>query len=952
MDPPPPLPPEDVEETLASLLAWFRNQRQERGEGSGGGEGMEVAKRRGKSGPKPKRRKGRRLRTLNLEDKQWVKDFKDGKIERDQDNGVRDEVCELPATLSVPLLPYQKEWLAWAVKKEGSETKGGILLDEYGMGKKIQAIALVLYKLGMEQSNNEVHELPLQPGPSDALLEIKTTLIICLPIAMTQWKNEIKRCTSGESTKVFFYEKLDQGLRHQDLSSYDVITLYDIVYLNHIHNYETPSAGEDSNLEYPLYSVKWECIILNEDAIPYGSLTHLEMMCAVFDLKWECIILNEDAIPYGSLTHLEMMCAVFDLKWECIILNEDGKIERDQDNGVRDEVCELPATLSVPLLPYQKEWLAWAVKKEGSETKGGILLDEYGMGKKIQAIALVLYKLGMEQSNNEVHELPLQPGPSDALLEIKTTLIICLPIAMTQWKNEIKRCTSGESTKVFFYEKLDQGLRHQDLSSYDVITLYDIVYLNHIHNYETPSAGEDSNLEYPLYSVKWECIILNEADFLNGEFPCSRAVFALESSYRYAFYEFPHTVTTCAKIVIAFCLNIVTHLYRHFLGVKHMFMAGFFKPDGHIKYVVMPIKQRQRKAEDTKILFENRILPGLLLRHTKEGRAADLALPPRTLSVRRDALDDVEEDRYKSVYTETLEEFNGAMQCLLLSIILLLPCKGKRACYQAHRQVMGLQEILKILLKLCGTWRSTIFEAVNHPYLVELGAAKEHCEGCCKKVKIPVGCIRLSTEQQASCPSCEKSEKKDKDKKQKKKKEKEKISSPPDRAAPRSMRLKTKSILDYIKLDTFQTSTKIEALSGIACVRLVETLEMADRENAIKKFNQDPECRIILSELAPENVTLNLTVASHVSALVFLMDAWWNTADERQAMDTIYKIGQRKPIRILKFIMENTVDERIFKLQEKKKQELEWTIGRFRFKRMEQMSRDDDLKFVLTPEDM
>lgn len=79
-----------------------------------------------------------------------MKNFKDGKIERDQDNGVCDEVCELPATLSVPLLPYQKEWLAWAVKKEDSETKGGILLDEYGTGKKIQAIALVLYKLGME----------------------------------------------------------------------------------------------------------------------------------------------------------------------------------------------------------------------------------------------------------------------------------------------------------------------------------------------------------------------------------------------------------------------------------------------------------------------------------------------------------------------------------------------------------------------------------------------------------------------------------------------------------------------------------------------------------------------------------------------------------------------------------------------------------------------------------
>ncbi|GAB2263248.1 hypothetical protein Droror1_Dr00004245 [Drosera rotundifolia] len=115
---------------------------------------MEGSRRGGKSGPKPKRKreetenvelglgisdltgskKQQRKRALKpwekieKEDKQWVKDFKDGKIERDQDNGVRDEVRELPPTLSVPLLPYRKEWLAWAVKKEDSGTKGGILL--------------------------------------------------------------------------------------------------------------------------------------------------------------------------------------------------------------------------------------------------------------------------------------------------------------------------------------------------------------------------------------------------------------------------------------------------------------------------------------------------------------------------------------------------------------------------------------------------------------------------------------------------------------------------------------------------------------------------------------------------------------------------------------------------------------------------------------------------------
>lgn len=49
-----------------------------------------------------------------------------------------------------------------------------------------------------------------------------------------------------------------------------------------------------------------------------------------------------------------------------------------------------------------------------------------------------------------------------------------------------------------------------------------------------------------------------------------------------------------------------------------------------------------------------------------------------------------------------------------------------------------------------------------------------------------------------------------------------------------------------------------------------------------------------------------------------MMDPCWNPAVERQAQDRIHRIGQYKPIRIVKFIIENTVEERILKLQKDK----------------------------------
>ena len=48
------------------------------------------------------------------------------------------EQMEPPPELLMELLPFQKEFLAWALAHERSEIRGGILADEMGMGKTIQ----------------------------------------------------------------------------------------------------------------------------------------------------------------------------------------------------------------------------------------------------------------------------------------------------------------------------------------------------------------------------------------------------------------------------------------------------------------------------------------------------------------------------------------------------------------------------------------------------------------------------------------------------------------------------------------------------------------------------------------------------------------------------------------------------------------------------------------------
>ena len=53
--------------------------------------------------------------------------------------------------------------------------------------------------------------------------------------------------------------------------------------------------------------------------------------------------------------------------------------------------------------------------------------------------------------------------------------------------------------------------------------------------------------------------------------------------------------------------------------------------------------------------------------------------------------------------------------------------------------------------------------------------------------------------------------------------------------------------------------------SGITCVLLDGSMTIPARDNVIKRFHEDPDCRIFLISLKAGGVALNLTVASHVS---------------------------------------------------------------------------------------
>ncbi len=88
-----------------------------------------------------------------------------------------------------------------------------------------------------------------------------------------------------------------------------------------------------------------------------------------------------------------------------------------------------------------------------------------------------------------------------------------------------------------------------------------------------------------------------------------------------------------------------------------------------------------------------------------------------------------------------------------------------------------------------------------------------------------------------------------------------------------------------------------------------------ERNDFVKRFNAG-EGKVFLISLKAGGTGLNLTGAD----TVIHYDPWWNPAVEDQATDRAYRIGQQNKVHVMKLITKGTIEEKIFKLQRKKKE--------------------------------
>ncbi|KAI9310361.1 SNF2 family N-terminal domain-containing protein, partial [Dichotomocladium elegans] len=621
-----------------------------------------------------------------------------------------------------------------------------------------------------------------------------------------------------------------------------------------------------------------------------------------------------------------------------------------------------PDGLVLPLLPFQKFGVAWMRQQEQlNKFMGGILADEMGMGKTIQTIALLLSD---------------KKGPN---------LVVAPTVAVMQWKHEIETHTNNALKVLVFHGKIScsqrcvVGSKRTDdvaeLQNYDVVlTTYSVIetcFRRQEYGVKRKVINDNSNkAEYilmkqksVLHKIHWHRIILDEAHNIKDR-SCNtaRAMFNFEGTYKWSLSGTPlqNRVGELYSLIRFMRADPFAYYYCklcpckkinwEFSDKKSCDSCGH-RPMNHTCWwnneILKPIQNNGYIGEGRVAMTKlGKLLDKIMLRRTKIQCADDLGLPPRRVVIRRDYFHDEEEDVYTSLFSDTSRQFTTYVEedSVLNNYANIFELLMKMRQCANHPDLVtkksGMSENKQLVCMLC-----------SEPPEDAIAAACRHvfCRECCIQYLQSFDGEEAGFNEGPKCPTCFAQMSVD-------------LSQPPlelDLGVGTHASFSKTSIVNRIDMDKWRSSTKIEALveelsnlrqedrtiksivfsqfvnfldlvywrlsrAGFECIRLDGTMSPQQRDAAIKHFSNKPTCTVFLISLKAGGVALNLVEASRV----FICDPWWNPAAELQAMDRIHRLGQRRPIKITRLIIENSIESRIVQLQEKKMALVDSTVGK------------------------
>ncbi|XWS19554.1 hypothetical protein CRYUN_Cryun31cG0025300 [Craigia yunnanensis] len=645
----------------------------------------------------------------------------------------------------------------------------------------------------------------------------------------------------------------------------------------------------------------------------------------------------------------------------------------------KSEASPPDGVLTVPLLQHQRIALSWMTQKEkaGSHCLGGILADDQGLGKTVSTIALILNELppssrgssqdmrkveletlnlddddeGMKQESdnsqvlsNGVSKKSSSPSGQGKGRPAAGTLIVCPTSVLRQWAEELhNKVTSKANLSVLVYHGSNRTKDPFELAKYDVVlTTYSIVSMEvpkqpPVHGDDDekgklegdlassmdippsrkrkypPSSNKKGvkhkkgmdellldSVSRPLAKVGWFRIVLDEAQSIkNHRTQVARACWSLRAKRRWCLSGTP-------------IQNAIDDLYSYFRFLRYDPYAAYKSFCSSIK---IPITKNPEKGYPKL----QAILQTIMLRRTK-GTLLDgkpiINLPPKVIELKKVEFTKEERDFYSRLETDSRAQFKeyaaaGTVKQNYVNILLML-LRLRQACnhpllvrgFDSNSSWKSSIETAKKLpqekltfflscltsLALCGICNDPPEDAVvavcGHVFCNQ--CISEHLTGDDTQCPTTNCKVRFSESLNDSCKV-----------------------------------LGEKAIVfsQWTRmLDLFEVCLKS---SSIQYRRLDGTMSIAARDKAVKDFNTLPEVSVMIMSLKAASLGLNMVAACHV----LLLDLWWNPTTEDQAIDRAHRIGQTRPVTVLRLTVKDTVEDRILSLQQKKREMVAYAFG-------------------------
>ncbi|XP_076604419.1 helicase-like transcription factor isoform X2 [Chaetodon auriga] len=537
-------------------------------------------------------------------------------------------------------------------------------------------------------------------------------------------------------------------------------------------------------------------------------------------------------------------------------------------------------------------------------------------------------------------ESPIAESAED--LSARTTLIISPLSVLSNWLEQFEQHVHANvKLNVYLYYGSDRNRNKEFLSSQDVV----------ITTYNVLSA--DFGNKSPLHGINWLRVVLDEGHIIrNPNAQMSKAVLDLKAQRRWILSGTP-------------IQNSVKDLWMllAFLRLKPFDVKEWWN-----RVIQRPVTQGDRAG----LQNLQTLVKCITLRRTKSSEVNGrplVSLPEKMVCVEQVELSQSEREEYELARKEgrnTISRYvaEGTVLRNYADVLAILMRLRQHCC---HPDLLAKTSPDLGAAATPAELRERLIEKLR---LVLASGSDEECSVCLDSVRLPVithcahvycrPCIAqvISNEQEAArCPLCR-------------------------------AEIKTSELVEFpqeeieeengTSSEKWRTSSKVQALMGnllrlrcedssVKClvvsqftrfltiletplrehgfrfVRLDGTMSQKRRTQVIQEFQSSAadSPTIMLLSLKAGGVGLNLTAASHV----FLMDPAWNPATEEQCIDRCHRLGQKRKVFVTKFIVKDSVEESMVKIQRQKQDLVEKAFGSTDTNR--KTSRIEDIKALM-----